>query len=116
MPFDNTTARLLDDEGKVKYDLTTGAGRLSYLADQLEARRPAGFNMGSFDSCAIGEARKLDALNAVGLAHVTVSHDQFAAFFGISCQTSQHLFCAHRRTLDQEVAAIRAVVRKGHAR
>lgn len=111
MPFDDTSkARLLDDEGKVKYDLTTGKGRLAYLADQLEATQPAGFNMGSWQHCAIGEASKMQALRAVGIDRVKIDHDEFGAFFGISRENSMYLFCSHGRNVDTEVAAIRAVV------
>lgn len=107
MPFDNTaTARLLDDEAKVKYDLTTGKGRLAYLADQLEARRPHDFDMRDWAHCAIGEGRKMDALVALGLPRCGVV--PISDFFGLSVETTSTLFAGFYRTVDQEVAVIRA--------
>lgn len=115
MPFDDTaTARLLDDKGKVKYDLTTGRGRLAYLADQLEARQPKDFNMGAWSHCAIGEGRKMEALVALGLPSDGI--DSLATFFGISNEMSCHLFGPRSRSVDTEVAEIRDVIRTNRVR
>lgn len=103
MPFDNTAQTLLlDDTGKLKYDLRTGKGRLLYLADQLLARRPADFNMASWDHCAIGEARRMPSLVAAGLppAHNRVlaagppvgGFEGLAAFFQVTPEAAISLF------------------------
>lgn len=113
MPFEFPAVPALNPDATPKYDLATGRGRLLYLADQLEARRPVGFTMAGWAYCAIAEARKLPALSAQGLDDVENEFDQLARFFKISEDQSISLFGALAlRSLEQEVAALRLVANR----
>lgn len=127
MPFDSSpSVKVFDPDGKMKYDLRTGKGRLLYLADQLEAKQPADFDMHTFDTCAAHCASKMKALTDLGLQK-NIRQDKtdmkaLARFFGIGTVRSMrpgilfyqseldYLFGSYPRSVDQEVAIIREFV------
>lgn len=119
MPFDNTAqTALLDDTGKLKYDLRTGKGRLLYLADQLMARRPADFDMTNWEQCAIGEASRIPALVALGLPAVDPVYGPsggfpgLSAFFDITFEQADKLFGGDcDRTVLGEARVLRKVAK-----
>lgn len=119
MPFDNTTpVSLLDDSGKIKYDLRTGRGRLLYLADQIEKAQPKNFNMGDWNKCALGEARRIRLFNELGL-NPRPEQGSYGGreFFGLTSQRADregwfgHLFGSDTRTPTKEAKVIREFVR-----
>lgn len=107
MPFEFPTVPALNPDATPKYDLSTGKGRLMYLADQLAARKPVGFNMGSWSTCAIGEATGMPELVKRGIRTVPRDSTALGAFFGIHPMVACHLFGGASRTVEEEVAVLR---------
>lgn len=112
MPFEFPHIPFFNPDVTPRYDLTTGKGRLNYLADQMDAKKPVGFSMDDFSTCAIGEARKLRALMKQGLSDKGGSYYDFAAFFEITHDQSQKLFGSAQRTLAEEIALLRQTAEK----
>lgn len=108
MPFEFPQVPVLNPDTTPKYDLTTGKGRLNYLADQLAARQPVGFNMKRWETCAIGEAQKMDELVRHGIGRTSCTGDSLAKFFGVDDQVAFNLFGGYPRTVNEEVEVLRA--------